>query len=110
MPFKLGPDPNRGPGPAPGTGGRPSNAERERARYLVQKHKVLERLAQAAGRAKPNVPAARTLLQVANLLIEQHEHEHSGTIEFEEAARSFESRNSRLIARLGTAAVPEWPE
>lgn len=52
-------------------GGRPSNAERERARTLVGTHQVLERLAEAAGRKKPNVPAARLLLQVAGLLVEQ---------------------------------------
>lgn len=71
MPFKSGADPNRGHGPDPGTGGRPSNGERDRARTLVAKHKILERLAEAGGRKKPNVPAARLLLQVAGLLVEQ---------------------------------------
>src|SRR5213592_3598584 len=71
MPFTAGEDPNRGRGPAPGTGGRPTDAARDRARELVKRKQVLERLADAAGLKKPNVPAARLLLQVAQLLTEQ---------------------------------------
>jgi len=71
MPFKPGADPNRGHGPAPGTGGRPTEAARDRARELIKRKQVLERLADAAGKQKPNVPAARLLLQVAQLLSEK---------------------------------------
>jgi hypothetical protein len=38
------------------------------------------------------------------------QHEHSGVIEVQDAARRFESRTDRLVARLGTAAMAEWPE
>lgn len=41
------------------------------------------------------------------------QHEHSGTVqvtELTEAAEAFTSRTNRLVARLGTAAMPEGPE
>jgi len=42
---------------------------------------------------------------------QQVSHEHSGTVEhIHEAAQAFESRMDRLAARLGTAAMPEWPQ
>lgn len=53
---------------------------------------------QALLRARESVTAQRIL------------HEHSGTVEFTAAAQAFESRMDRLATRLGTAAMPEWPE
>jgi hypothetical protein len=76
MPFQPGDDSNRASGDALKHGGRPSNAERIRARQLVTERRVLESLAAAAGQKKPNVGAARTLLQVAGLLTEHVEHDH----------------------------------
>jgi hypothetical protein len=41
----------------------------------------------------------------------EHAVEHAGTVEhIHEAAQAFESRIDRITARLGTAAMPEWPE
>lgn len=38
------------------------------------------------------------------------QHEHSGSVEIADAARTFAHRADRLIARLGTAAMPEGLE
>jgi hypothetical protein len=40
----------------------------------------------------------------------EHQLEHTGTIEFQEAARQFEGRMDSLAAHLGTAGMPDWPD
>src|SRR6266705_2029612 len=64
-------------------------------------------------RRTPDDPSFRWCVEQFAKMSNQYtplQHEHSGTVQFEAEARAFESRTHRLVERLGSAAIPEWPD
>jgi len=103
------PGENGGSHGVPGKSGRPSNAVREAAQQAVTKHKLVEKVARIAVKAKRDsdrLAAVKLLLAYGFGQPEQrieHTGEDGGPIEFiHEARESFAGRMDRLITRVGT--------